>query len=218
MPADAVNLYNRGVSTTPAEAPVKAALFDAALDVIKERGPQKLSLREVARRAGVSHAAPYNHFANKHALLVALAAEGFRRLDQSMADAQAIASPRPDEQLTAIGLGYVMFALRNQELYRLMQDSELCPRDDVLDALRTTDATNERLFDCVVALRTAHGQPLDDMSVRVDALILWSLVHGLSDLLNNDLVDGVDKTDMGFFRGLLRRSLSLYDPDPAGST
>ena len=74
---------------------LRSALLDAALDIISELGPQQLTIREVARRAGVSHAAPYRHFADKDQLILAVVEQGFELMRQTIADKKA-AAPQDD--------------------------------------------------------------------------------------------------------------------------
>src|SRR5580658_1029492 len=90
---------------------LRQTLLEAAVTLIGEVGPRAFTLREVARRAGVSHNAPYRHFASKDELLVAVAAEGFDRLASAMRRAMA-PGDKPRERLELCGCGYVDFALR----------------------------------------------------------------------------------------------------------
>ena len=90
---------------------LRKTLLDAAVALIGEVGPRAFTLREVARRAGVSHNAPYRHFAGKDDLLAAVAAEGFERLTAVMQKTMA-RGQSPRERLIMCGSGYVDFALR----------------------------------------------------------------------------------------------------------
>ncbi|HKN08248.1 MAG TPA: helix-turn-helix domain-containing protein, partial [Pseudomonadota bacterium] len=93
---------------------LKQSLLDAAVALIGEAGPQAFTLREVARRAGVSHNAPYRHFRDKDDLLAAVAAQGFDRLTESMK--QAMAKGRTArERLRLAGRGYVQFAVESPQ-------------------------------------------------------------------------------------------------------
>ncbi|MGO7420962.1 TetR/AcrR family transcriptional regulator, partial [Rhizobium ruizarguesonis] len=95
------------------------AIVEAALDVLSESQSTEFSLRELARRAGVSHNAPYKHFADKRELLAAVSAVGFELLAKRMADAtKELDSPR--ERLAAIARAYVCGGVNNPALYRLM--------------------------------------------------------------------------------------------------
>jgi AcrR family transcriptional regulator len=102
-------------------------LLEAAIRLIAEVGPTAFTLREVARRAGVSHNAPYRHFRDRDDLMAAVAAQGFRELTQAMVDA---AGGRTDalDRLKRAGLGYVTFALRRPEHFTVMFDAPISKR------------------------------------------------------------------------------------------
>ena len=108
---------------------LKQALLDKALDHLRLHGPDKISLRALARDVGVSQTAPYRHFADKTALLAALAAEGFRRL-YKVSHSDTAADDSAAEALQKSGKAYIYFALDNPELYRLMFGPMLSPDDD----------------------------------------------------------------------------------------
>src|SRR5208282_2931262 len=98
---------------------LKQALLAASLDLIRRAGPGAFTLREVARRAGVSHNAPYRHFRGKEELLAALAAEGFDRLTAAMTKAAESAASALD-RFRLSGRGYVEFALRYPQHFAVM--------------------------------------------------------------------------------------------------
>src|ERR1700686_452365 len=98
---------------------LREALLQGAVRVIAESGPAAFTLREVARRTGVSHNAPYRHFRDKDALLAAVATEGFRKLTQAMRAAGAQPANALDK-LKQSGLAYVHFAVRNPEHFTVM--------------------------------------------------------------------------------------------------
>src|SRR5579863_6646587 len=101
---------------------LREALLQGAVRVIAEVGPAAFTLREVARRAGVSHNAPYRHFRDKDALLAAVATEGYRELTRAMREAANLKSD-PLEKLKQSGLAYVAFALRRPEHFTAMFDA-----------------------------------------------------------------------------------------------
>ena len=152
---------------------LRAALLVAAEEELAERGIEAFSLRSVAKRAGVSHAAPAHHFGDARGLLTALAAEGFRAFLAAQARREALAAPDPQAQLVAAGLGYVDFALERPTLFRLLWQSE---RPDFTDNSlgAAAAAAYQHLADQVVAV----GGRTD-----ADAAALWALAHGLADLL-----------------------------------
>ncbi len=102
-------------------ANLRQTLLDAAVTLIGEVGPRAFTLREVARRAGVSHNAPYRHFASKNELLAEVAAEGFEQLAASIEKSIARATS-PRERLQECGCGYVAFALRWPQHFLVMFD------------------------------------------------------------------------------------------------
>src|SRR5467141_936961 len=106
---------------------LRAACLSAALELLEEGGTTALSLRAVARRAGVSPAAPYRHYADREALVSAVAALGYRELAERLAAAHP--SPSTPEQLASVAIAYVRFALERPALFRIMF-GEPCDRDN----------------------------------------------------------------------------------------
>lgn len=142
--------------------------------MLDEGGHERLSLREIARRAGVSPAAPYRHFSSLGELLSAVAADGFDELSAELDVAWA--EPATD-QLAALGRAYVRFARANQRLYRLMFGAGIDAGPD--DALRhASRAAFARLVAAVDPNRT-----LDEQAARMVAVSAWAHVHGLAMLL-----------------------------------
>src|SRR5262245_42615036 len=103
---------------------LRETLLAAAIRLIAEVGPTAFTLREVARRAGVSHNAPYRHFRDRDDLIAAVAAQGYHELTQAMVEA---AGSKGDalERLKSAGLGYVSFALRRPEHFTVMFDAPI---------------------------------------------------------------------------------------------
>src|SRR6202045_4216685 len=106
---------------------LRTACVSAALELLEEGGATALSLRAVARRAGVSPAAPYRHYADREALVSAVAALGYRELAERLAAAHR--SPSTPEQLASVATAYVQFALERPALFRIMF-TEPCDRDN----------------------------------------------------------------------------------------
>jgi AcrR family transcriptional regulator len=159
---------------------LRRALIDAALTMLREEGAWTFTLREVARRAGVSHAAPYNHFTDKAALLAELAALGFQALGERMG-AAARAHPRSARQaLQGIAAAYVRFGVEQPAHYRLMFGPELAEKErhPILN-----DAANATFAELTGTLE--RGQASGEIRsgpVHEQALAAWSLVHGLTTL------------------------------------
>jgi AcrR family transcriptional regulator len=157
---------------------LRRALIDASIALIGESGPDGLTLREVARRAKVSHTAPYRHFQDKSDLLASVAEQGFTDLRLGMAEAIAPIK-RPLERLRRSGAAYVTFALENTAHFRVMFSAEL-------DARRhpSARAAAELAFEALVAV-VADCQEANDLAAgdtRRKASIAWSLVHGIAHL------------------------------------
>lgn len=162
---------------------LRRALLDESLAVIGDKGVEGLSLREVATRVGVSNAAPYHHFADKTALVRALAFEANDRMDERMAAAQAAAGDDPAEQLLGIGMAYVEFATERPDYYAAMTAAELHTPEALAGARRPDDAVGDtwaRLVSAVLACQEAGALPHGDPTIL--AVFLWSLVHGLAEL------------------------------------
>lgn len=155
------------------------ALLEAAEIVLSERGVAGFTLRECARRAGVSHAAPAHHFGDVSGLLTALAALSFETLTASMREARAgIEEPR--ERLQAIGRGYVAFARNYPERFRLVFDWHRLNHAD--PALH--HAGQAAFSELETAIRLATGaadQPLEG-ELLAELVHAWSLVHGFAHL------------------------------------
>src|ERR1700751_2601069 len=103
---------------------LEETLLETAIQLIGEVGPSGFTLREVARRAGVSHNAPYRHFQDRDALLAAVAAQGYLELNDAMIEA-ADQAPDPLNRLKRAGLAYVAFALRRPEPFTVMFETDL---------------------------------------------------------------------------------------------
>lgn len=159
---------------------LRRALLDGALAIIAERGVDGLSLREVAACAGVSHAAPYHHFADKAALVRALAREGMDVMDERMAAAQEAAGDDPAERLLAIGMAYVLFAEARPEYFAVFTAPDLAAAPEPEQG---SGGTWTRLAQAVVACQAAGRLPAGDPVVL--AVTMWSLVHGLAELWTN---------------------------------
>ncbi len=153
------------------------ALRAATVELIAEKGPAGFSLREVARRAGVSHAAPAHHFGDTQGLLTSVASEGFDVLADAMA-----ASTNDDmsarERLTACGKAYVRTALENPGHYQVMITHEYTDADDQ-GLMACSLRAYELLLETVRALRDEYNPDLD---VDSTATLLWCNVHGLVEI------------------------------------
>ena len=173
-----------------------AALRAAAREILEEEGLDALSLRSVARKAGVSHAAPYRHFAGREALLAEIAMEGLEQLRSEIAVVGA--SPGlPKERIVQIGAAYAGFAGRHCGLLKLMFGSEIPNRFDFPGLEVATNSVPEEM-----------GKALDD---QVLGLAVWGTVHGIAILCIENVLDlGQRQAGMNVLRSraeILLRSL-----------
>jgi AcrR family transcriptional regulator len=171
---------------------LRRALLDAAFGLIDREGPEALTLRAVARAAGVSANAPYNHFADKAALLAAVAEEGLDVLYQEMSEARDGVTGSA-EQLEAIGVAYVRFAASHPSRFRLLHATQM-GKKTVHPSL---SAAYERTFGVLLdAMRACQKDGVVRKGeVRRLALAAWSMVHGLATLLVEDQLEAAGFVD-----------------------
>jgi AcrR family transcriptional regulator len=152
---------------------LRSALLESARGILEE-GASDLSLRAVARRAGVSHAAPYRHFPNHEALLVELAKEGFVELREELVAAAGQKGVESD-RIANIGAAYMRFAAKRPALARLMFGPQLPNRDSFPELTAAADAIGNEI-----------GNALHDNAL---GLAVWAAVHGLAMLILENVID-----------------------------
>jgi AcrR family transcriptional regulator len=174
------------MSTTKAtyhHGDLRVALVSAAMELLEESGETDLSLRAVARRAGVSSAAPYRHYADREALVSAVAAVGYRELAGRLAAAHP--SPSTPDQLARVATAYVQFALERPALFRIMF-TEPCDRDN-----------DERIAATAVVsqyVRSIVERTFPQGDAEALATAIWALVHGLAFLYLDGKLDAASPT------------------------
>ena len=178
-------------------------MIDAALHIVTTEGSEGLTLRAVARRAGVSQAAPYRHFANKEAVLAAVAEEGFRSLIAAIRGAVDV-EDKPLARLRTVGISYIDFATTHPTHFRIMFGREMADRS-ASRALRqlateTFNTVVEAIADCQRAGLARTEEPAANL-----ALTAWSSVHGVAVLL----VDGVLDRPVAEVAQMVTRDLFL---------
>jgi AcrR family transcriptional regulator len=157
---------------------LRARVLEASVALIAAEGLSALSFREVARRAGVSHQAPYHHFADREAILAAIAEEGFKRLADGL---EAAAKKKTaHERFDAGGRAYVQFAASSPAHFRIMFRPELCD----VSKYPSADAEAKRAY---AALESLVAELVEDGVVPQKrapgaTLMAWSFVHGLASL------------------------------------
>ncbi|HRD45699.1 MAG TPA: TetR/AcrR family transcriptional regulator [Caulobacter sp.] len=157
---------------------LRRALVDAASRILENEGPSALSLRAVAREAGVSPAAPYHHFKDKGELLDAVAHVGWDILGEGMREARESAAD-PRQVMTEIGVAYVQFAQRHPALYRVMYDAS---RDKT--SLPEGMKSDQDSAYCMVqdAFREAAGPEVPEIDVELATIAAWCAAHGLAEM------------------------------------
>ena len=154
---------------------LKAALVAHALDLLRTGGLPALTLRAVARAAGVSEAAPYRHFANRRELMAAAAEEGFARMHAAMVERM---SARPGaEGFKGVAIAYVEFALANPAQYRVMFGPELAHTEDLPSLRATSRGVLAFVATGIEQLQAAGIVAPGDSSAM--AVVVWATLHGL---------------------------------------
>ncbi len=161
---------------------LRQALIDGALEIISESNVDALSLRALARKVGVSYAAPYHHFQDKTQLLSELAIEGFQRLGEGMERESRKGGDSPKELLLAQGRAYLEFAVQHPSHYRVMFDSCFVGRDEYSLVKSAADNCFERLIGHTHSLL---GEKVPEDEVFKVARVIWSTVHGAANLWND---------------------------------
>ena len=156
---------------------LRRALLDALADALLERPPEALSLRDLARRAGVAHSAAAPHFGDKRGLLTAFASEGYARLAEAQRAAMVAAPADATAQLAASGRGYLGFARRHPGHFRLMMRADLLEADNT--GLKAAQAAAwEPLAEAIEA--ATPGLSATQRHARM--VLAWSGVHGFAAL------------------------------------
>jgi AcrR family transcriptional regulator len=163
---------------------LRRALLDAAIDILRDEGAHALTLREVARRVGVTQAAPYHHFADKDAILASVAEEGFAKLSAAMRRARDAAQQKPLPRLRALGEGYVAFATAHPEHFRIMFGAMSSESEKGDAAERCPGLAREAAGAFAILLEAMTAAHEAGLLRKGDpgefALLSWSMVHGLS--------------------------------------
>jgi AcrR family transcriptional regulator len=153
---------------------LRNGLLEAARAILEEESLAALTLRAVARRAGVSHAAPYRHFPNHEALLVELSIEGFQELRDLLGEAAKTPGSESD-RIAHIGAAYMRFVAKRPALARLMFGGQLPNRDKFPALGQAADAIGNEI-----------GVALHDSAL---GLAVWAAVHGLAMLVLENVID-----------------------------
>ena len=168
-------------------------MLTAAIEELSGGGPAGLSLRAVARRAGVSHAAPKHHFGDRAGLLTALASEGFRRLGERFRNTPGLDAMPAAEQFVALGKTYLDFSVAESDLFEVMYGTEPLHADDP-ELMAERQAMFKVLQTVSGELRNPEASP-DGPTLPVASLTAWALVHGLVMLVRDGSLQRVTNAE-----------------------
>lgn len=164
---------------------LKNALIRAGIEILSKEGVQALSLRKVAKQAGVSHAAPYAHFADKQALIAAIAAEGYKKLYEQLSMAKEQGDD-PLACLVAVAFAYVQFAIDEPDHFRITFSGAVEAEQNYPEYVEQS----KRCFALVVTVVAdcqRHGV-LMQRDTQLTAVSIWASIHGFVQLfLSNQL-------------------------------
>lgn len=184
---------------------LRQALIEGALEIISESNVEALSLRALARKVGVSYAAPYHHFEDKTTLLAELATQGFKRLDEEMRRHVAESAGDPKSVLLSQGRAYLLFAVNHPSHYRVMFNMSLSGDDDYPDVKCAADSCFANL---IVETQAVIGSHVPVEEVSKIANVIWCTVHGAATLWNDGpMKDHLDNVSVDTFVELITAPL-----------
>lgn len=185
---------------------LRQALLDAAIALLQKKDVQSLSLRQVAREAGVSHTAPYRHFEDKEALLGAIAEEGFIEFGSYLQSAVDQTPNQPVECLMAAGVAYIRYALDYPTHFRIMFSH--FPSGESTDSSlhKTSTSTFQILVNIILAGQIAQVMR-SDQAAEFLALGKWSFVHGVAMLLLDGMLPTQTGSQIALAEALVKDSL-----------
>ena len=160
---------------------LKNALIKAGTEILAREGVGGLSLRKVAKQAGVSHAAPYSHFKDKQALIAAISTEGFKQLYAQIEAVKEARRADPENLLIETAWAYVQFALNAPDRFKLMFSSVLEKEKDYPDFVEISQKNFRQVIEIVEICQKADI--LKAGASDLIALSLWGTVHGFISLL-----------------------------------
>jgi AcrR family transcriptional regulator len=159
---------------------LKNALTKVGVEILAKEGVSGLTLRKVAKRAGVSHSAPYAHFKDRQSLIAAISTEGFRKLYNELDAAVSAHADNPKEQLAEATWAYVQFAMNNTDTFKIMFSGVLEKEKDYPSFVEISGKTFERVVDIVRACQNAGI--LRPGPSELVAVAVWGQVHGIISL------------------------------------
>jgi AcrR family transcriptional regulator len=186
------------------------ALIKAGIEILSKEGVGGLSLRKVAKRAGVSHSAPYAHFKDRQALIAAISTEGFKQLFAELDAAIAPCINDPKQQLVEGACAYVQFALNNADTFKIMFSGVLEKEKEYPSFVETSRKTFERVVEIVRACQDAgvlRPAPPELMAVSVWGQVYGVIALALEGQISHIVLDRFTIQDIVLF-GIEQMSLS----------
>ena len=166
---------------------VKNAIITAGIDIINEQGVENLSIRNAAKRIGVSHTAPYRHFKNKEDLLVAIAIKGFEILKNNIESAVSKIDISDPSALAEAGRAYIRFAVSNSNYYRIMFGDTIRNKTKYPEFFKVYDRSFQKLIEIIKNNTDTHET--DKTDHEITAIAVWSLLHGYCSLVLDNETD-----------------------------
>jgi AcrR family transcriptional regulator len=204
-------------SPTPPRKPLREACIDEAVRVIEDAGLEALSLREVARRLGVSHQAPYKHFPSRDHILAEVLARCFDEF-AAFLDQRPMGAP-PSDDLKIMGERYMAYARQHPLKYRLMFNTPMPDPAAHPAMMRNAQRAFALLRDRLATMPLRPAAPVHRASASFDAMFVWSTLHGLASILQSDTLQSLQMSERDIQRAVVRcfarLSLAL---EPVGET
>lgn len=204
---------------------LKEALITTALEMVENEGLQSITVRELTRRLGTSRSAIYRHFDSKDALMKAVILAGFEKLDAAVRPSLLQRDKSVLERFHSMGRAYIGFAVNHPSLYRVLFGDEL--KEEREDACDMHDATQATGFHALVELvvEAQEEKILQEGDAMMQATVIWSMVHGLSNLLIDGHVHIQDNLDTLYelsfqtlVSGLVHKRIKFISSLPFGDT
>ncbi len=163
------------------------ACVQEAFQIIEDEGIEKLSLRAVSRRLGVSHQAPYKHFESRDHILAEVVHRAFDKFSSYLEQNELTDDPYAD--MRTLGTSYLQYAYENPAHYRLMFGTVLPPIHDHPNMMESAQKPFHMLTHCIERIWQLQGVDMNSKAIELDALFIWSVMHGQASLSHTTVMD-----------------------------